>query len=140
MNRIAVCLVLFVLVRSLGAQQAGPGQVRAAAEKEPPAPNALQPLERFNNRQMSVLRAGKPVPSHITIRDWEIHGRQKIEKFPETGVLIVSLHSGTIVTTIAGKEAKRLPGDFWTVPAGTTMGVQVTSESAGLHIVAITKP
>lgn len=136
MNRSTACLLLFLLVPALGAQQQG----GSAAEKEPPPPNALQSLERFNNRQINVLQAGRPVSSHVTIRDWLIHGRQKIEKFPETGLLVVSLHSGTVTTTIAGKEEKRLPGDFWTVPAKASMGVQVTSESAALHIVSITKP
>jgi quercetin dioxygenase-like cupin family protein len=121
------------------AQQHGVGQ-EPAAGKEAPAPNALQPLQRYDNRQFMLMKAGKTTPAHVTIRDWEIHGRQKIPKFPETGALIVHLQSGRVVTTIQGKEEKREPGDYWSVPAGSSMGVQVSSESAILHVVAVGGP
>jgi len=134
MNRVVLCLVSFVLAAASQAQQS------AAGKQETAAPNALQPIERFDSRQITVLKAGKPVPAHVTIRDWQIHGRQKIEKFPEAGTLIVHLQSGKITTTIGGKQEKREPGDYWNVAAGTSMGVQVTSESAILHVLAIGKP
>jgi len=141
MNRIALGFVLFVLVTALQAQQpVGGKQQPVPSKEESTAPNALQSQERYNNRQMTWLKAGKAVPAHVTIRDWEIHGRQKIEKFPETGALVVHLDSGRITTTIGGKQEKREPGDYWSVPAGTSMGVEVTSESAALHVVTIGKP
>jgi len=140
MIRIAVNLCCFVLVAALHAQPPAPGnQQPASSKEEAAAPNALQPLTRFNNRQINFLKAGKPTAAHVTIRDWEIHGRQKIAKFPETGALTVHLQSGRIITTIAGKQEKREPGDYWSVPAGAAMGVQVTSESAILHVVAAGK-
>jgi hypothetical protein len=40
---------------------------------------------------------------------------------------------------INGKEEQRKGGDFWTVPAGGTMSVQVKSESAVLQTLAIKK-
>jgi len=42
-------------------------------------------------------------------------------------------------TVIDGKQEHRKGGDFWTVPAGTSMAVQVTSESALLQTLAIRK-
>lgn len=89
---------------------------------------------------MTWLKAGKAVPAYVTIRDREIHGRRKIEKFPETGALVVHLDSGRITTTIGGKQETRELGDYWSVPTGTSMGVQVTGESAILHVIAIGKP
>ena|SRR5450432_858483 len=141
MNRIAVCFVTFVLAAVLPAQQPVAGKPQQTTKQgATTVPNALQPLERYNNRQMTLVKAGKAAPAHVTIRDWQIHGRQTVEKFPETGALIVNLHSGRITTTIGGTQEKREPGDYWNVPAGTSMGVQVTSESAILHVVAIGKP
>ncbi len=134
MKRSTLCFVAFVLVAVAQAQPL------VGDREETKAPNALQPLERYDNRQLTLMKAGKPVPAHVTIRDWQIHGRQKIEKFPETGALIVHLQAGRVTTTIAGLQEKREPGDYWKVPAGTSMGVQVTSESAILSIVAIQKP
>ncbi len=134
MNRILMCLASLFLLSALHAQQPGGGK------DQPAAPNALQPIERFNNRQMTLLKNGKPARVHITIRDWQVHGRQKIENFPEGGLRIVYLHSGTVTTVIGGKEEKHQPGGYWNVPAGTSMGVQVTSESASLHIVSVGTP
>jgi hypothetical protein len=139
MKRIAACLSLLLLCGVLHAQEAPP------AKPESPAPNALQPIERFSSREitMAFVRNGVPTPpaaAHITIRDWQIHGQQKIQNFPESGLLIVELHSGKVTTIINGKEERHNPGDFWTVPAGASMSVQVTSESAALHVVAVGKP
>jgi len=104
------------------------------------AQSAVQPIERYNSAQSNlIIAAGRPINARIAIRDWQIHGQQKIERFPETGTLIVQLQSGKVTTTIGGATAKREPGEHWTVPAGTPMSIQVTSESALLHIVSITK-
>ena len=141
MNRIALCLGSCLLLGLLQAPLPAPAQQRPqASEAEALLPNVLQPLERYNNRQLTLFKEGKPSVVHVTIRDWEVHGRQKISKFPETGTLVISLQSGRIITNIGGKEAKREPGDYWRVPAGTTMGLEVTSESATLHVLAIGRP
>ena len=104
------------------------------------AQNTVQPIERYNNAQSNLLIVGgRPVSARIAIRDCQIHGQQKIERFPETGTLIVQLQSGRITTTIGGATAERQPGEHWTVPAGTSMSVQVTSESAVLHVVSIAR-
>jgi glyoxylate utilization-related uncharacterized protein len=139
MKRILAWVCPLALSAALQAQQTPPSKT------ESPAPNALQSLERFNNREMtmSFLRSGKqtaPAAAHITIRDWQIHGKQKTEKFPESGFLVVELLSGKVTTIINGKEEKHNPGEFWTVPAGASMSVQVTTESAAFHVLAIGKP
>lgn len=104
------------------------------------AQNAVQPIERYNSPQSKLLNAaGRPIGGRIAIRDWQIHGQQEIDRFPEVGTLIVQLQSGKVTTTIGGATAKREPGEHWTVPAGIPMAVKVTSESAILHVVSITK-
>src|SRR5690348_8511711 len=91
---------------------------------------SLKPIERFDGKTMIETKAGKPVAAHVVVRVWQIHGRQKIDKFPEEGFIIVALHSGKVMTTIGGKREEHKGGDFWTVPSGSTMTVEVTSESA----------
>ncbi len=51
--------------------------------------------------------------------------------------MIVHLHSGLVTTMIDGKKEKRKTGEYWTVPAGTQMSLQVTSESASLETFSI---
>ncbi|MFL6307658.1 MAG: hypothetical protein ACJ72H_29345 [Candidatus Sulfotelmatobacter sp.] len=104
------------------------------------AQNAIQPIERYNNAQSNLMIVGgRLISARIAIRDWQIHGQQKVERFPETGTLIVQLQSGRITTTIGGSTTERQPGEHWTVSAGTPMSVQVTTESAVLHVVSITR-
>jgi hypothetical protein len=117
-----------------------PAQPKPGTAAEAAAPHALQSIERFNNQQLALFAKGKPAAAHVTIRDWQLHGQLKVDKFPETGPFVVELHSGKVTTMINGKEEKRNPGDFWTVPAGATMSVQVTSESAALHVLAVSRP
>jgi quercetin dioxygenase-like cupin family protein len=124
-----------ILLAASSAQKTAPPKAETLDE------NAVQAIERFDNKQMAVaVKGGKPAVVHVAIHDWLIQGKQKIEKFPAQGQLLVQLHSGKITTVISGKEEKHLPGDFWVVPAGASMSVQVTSESAALHVVALGKP
>lgn len=66
-----------------------------------------------------------------------IAGKRKVE-ISEPGFLLVELRGGNVSTVIDGKEEKRVPGDFWTVPAQGKMTIQVTGESAGLDVLALT--
>lgn len=96
----------------------------------------LQSIGRFDGRTIIRTKEGKTRDLHVVIRNWELHGRQRIGKFPTQGFMVVQLHSGQVITTIDGKEQQRNGGDFWTVPASSSMSLQVTSESALLQIMA----
>jgi quercetin dioxygenase-like cupin family protein len=96
----------------------------------------LQPIDRFDSRTNIRTKKGGIRNLHVVIRNWELHGRQRIAKFPAQGFMVVQLHSGQVITTIDGKEQQHNGGDFWTVPAGSSMSLQVTSESALLQIMA----
>jgi len=98
---------------------------------------ALKSIERFDGRTGLRTRRGKLEELHVVIRNWQLHGRLRVEKFPEPGFAIVHLHSGKVVTVINGKEQQRNGGDFWIVPAGSSMAVQVVSESALLETTAV---
>ena len=55
-----------------------------------------------------------------------------------SGFRLVFLHSGRVIATINGREEKHRGGDYWTVPAGATFTVAVTSEMAVLHVTSMT--
>ncbi len=115
------------------AQEAAP----AAAQQKAEAPAPLKPIERFDGKTAFRTKKGKPKELHVIVRNWEIHGRQRIKKFPEEGFMLVHLHSGKVTTVIDGKEEKWGGDAFWTVPAGSTISAQVTSESALLETMAV---
>ena len=93
----------------------------------------LRPVERFAGKALIRTKGGGTRELHVLIRNWGLHGKQRVEKFPEEGFMVVQLHSGNLTTVINGQEQKRQGGDFWTVPAGTSMAVEVTSEAALLQ-------
>ena len=112
-------------------------QREGAPDTQAAAP--LLPVQRFEGKAVLKLKTGRAQELPVVLRSWGIHGQQHVAKFPDQGFLLVHLHSGKVVTVINGKEEQRKGGDFWTVPAGGTMSVQVKSESAVLQTLAIKK-
>jgi hypothetical protein len=130
-------LVILVAVMPVCAQENGKSAPVATSQSE--ATLALNSLARFEGKGVVHLKNGRSYELHLALRSVGIHGKTRIERFPEQGFLIVNLHSGRVVTVIDGKEEHRKGGDFWVVPAGSHMSVQVESESALLQTVAIQK-
>jgi hypothetical protein len=138
MRRLIDCALVVVAVSTFGVT-AGVAQEKHSAqpEQKPEATAAVQPLNRFEGKTAFRTKQAKSKELHVVIRNWEIHGRQRIEKFPEQGFMVVHLHSGSVTTVINGKEEKHGGNAFWSVPAGSSMSVQVTSESALLEVMSI---
>src|SRR2546426_238241 len=108
MPRLLCCAIVFwaagiLWPASAAAQEAPPAPAQQTAE----APAPLKPIERFDGKTAFRTKQGKPKELHVIVRNWEIHGRQRIEKFPEEGFVLVHLHSGKVTTVIDGKEEKR---------------------------------
>jgi len=126
------------LLRRIGPLAAACLWMAVLAAQQPPEPGpVLAPAVRFEQDVVVAQKAGASKKAHVVITDWAIHGAGKVERFPERGFMVVQLHSGNVTVTINGKEEKRKGGDFWTVPAGAAMSVQVTSESAVLQALVI---
>ena len=109
----------------------------ATAQTKSESESAVSPRVRFEGNVTMQTRAGAPRAIRVILRDWTIRGTQRIERFPEQGFAVVQLHSGNVTTTINGRQEKRRGGDFWTIPAGASMSLQVTSESAVLQTMVI---
>ncbi len=138
MERLRSRVLAVLAVSVLGVTPAATQQKASAQpEQKPEAAVALKPLSRFDGRTAFRTKQGKSRELHVVVRNWEIHGRQRVEKFPEQGFLVIHLHSGSVTTVINGKEEKHGGNAFWTVPTGSSMSVQVTSESALLEVTAI---
>ncbi len=132
-------LVLIVLVAMMPVCAQENGKSAPAATSQSEDTLALNSLVRFEGKSVVHLKNGRSQEFHIAMRSVGVHGKARIDRFPEQGFLIVNLHSGKVTTVIDGKEEHRKGGDFWVVPAGSHMSVQVESESALLQTVAIQK-
>jgi len=101
----------------------------------------LQPIDRFNGRasvsNARLLAAGQ-AEIQMTLRNWTISNRQRIERFPETGFLIVQVRSGEdMFTVIDGQRQKRTVEEFFTVPSGSTLSIETGNDSVVLQTLAI---
>ncbi len=65
---------------------------QAAAPESQQKGEAVVPLshvERFDGKTTLQLKSGKSRELHVGVQDWGIHGRQRLEKFPEEGFMMV---------------------------------------------------
>jgi len=135
---------LIVLV-SLGqrpsptATPAQPGKQVDASKFDETMP--LQPVDRFEGRTSlrndRLLAAGQ-AEIQTTLRNWTIPNRQRIERFPEEGFLIVQVRSGEdMFTVIDGQRQKRTVEEYFTVPSGSAMSIETGNDSVVLQTLAI---
>lgn len=99
-----------------------------------------KPIERFSGPVTVRAPDGSPRQVQVVVRNWIIDNRRRIAQFPEEGFLIVELTGGELATVIDGQRRERKSGEFWTVPAGSTMAIETGNDSAALQTVAIRRP
>jgi|GEM_PF-6126958 len=101
----------------------------------------LQPIERFDGhaalKNPKLLAAGQG-QIQMTLRNWSIPNRQRIDRFPEQGFLIVQVRSGEdMYTVIDGQRQKRAIDEFFTVPSGSTLSIETGNDTVVLQTMAI---
>jgi quercetin dioxygenase-like cupin family protein len=105
--------------------------------QQPLAQQPLQPQEIFSGAvSLQRPQASKVnIAIHLwTIRGWQQHAALEV---PGRGTLVVQLRAGSLTTVIGGRRQERKEGEFWTVPAGVTMGVETGQDTATLQTVLI---
>lgn len=124
MQRILLILIGFLIVEGFLttvtlAQQGG-------SVESQPVP--LKPLERFDGTIMLGTRE-----LHVLIHNWIIPNAQQLPQFPQEGFMIAQLRAGTLTTVINDERRERREGEFWTVPAGSSMAVETGDDAAILQ-------
>jgi len=97
----------------------------------------LKPTQSFDTQVMMRGKGGKMKAVTLSIRDWIIPNRQRIERFPERGLLVIQVRAGSLTTIIGGKREVRGTDEFWTVPPGASMGIETGQDSVILQVVAL---
>jgi hypothetical protein len=98
------------------------------------APAPVQRIERF----AGAVRVGdKDV--QVAIDTWLLPNATKVDalSLPLKGSVVVELRGGSIVTIIEGHRQSRTAGDFWALPAGSTMGLETGDDSAALQTTVV---
>ena|ERR1700730_3140522 len=115
----------------------------ALAQEQPPDTTRfdslveLKPSHGFDTHATIRGKDGKPNPVALGIRDWIIPNRQRIVNFPEKELLVIQVRAGSLTTIIGDKRQQRGPDEFWTVPAGMTMGIETGQDSVILQVVSL---
>lgn len=127
---------------SPSASPAKPGEQIDSTKFDEPMP--LQPIERFDGhtalKNPRLLAAGQ-AEIQMTLRNWTIPNRQRIERFPEQGFLIVQVRSGEdVYTIIDGQRQKRTVEEFFTVPSGSKLSIETGNDTVVLQTMAIKTP
>lgn len=123
------------LFSSVAHAQANPRD-QAPAENGEAVEVKVEGVQRFDG----VLALGAKRSSRVTVRIWSLHKKEKIKLLPESGLLLVELRAGERCTTIIdGKRVEREEGDFWVVPAGTSMGVETGRFAVVLQTTALNR-
>lgn len=104
-----------------------------------PAEQPLQPQEVFSG----TVNLQRPQVSkvHVAVHLWTIRGGQRHAalELPGKGTLVAQLRAGTLTTLIGDLRQERKEGEFWTVPAEVSMGVETGQDTAMLQTVLITE-
>jgi hypothetical protein len=139
--RLAKSIPLLALLTQVNSVAQSPTQKpEAGPSSKFDAPVELQPIERFNGRTtLRSPRAAKQAQNvQVTLRNWIIPNRQRVERLAESGFLVVQVRSGEDLTTVInGERRQRKVEEFFTVPAGTTLSVETGNDSAILQILSI---
>jgi hypothetical protein len=121
----------------------------SAAHRDRPTQNPAQPSPAQGDvltvrNQFDVVlsyrtAAGQTRRVRVARRQWSLTGQSTLPRSPEPGLLVVQLTGGDVKITI-GKERRAPRGDeFWTVPPGTPLRIDVGQDQATLEVLAVTE-
>jgi hypothetical protein len=113
--------------------------LRASAQEPAKSGQRLTPasLDRLDGIASVRGRNGAFQRVSLRVRNWIIQDRQRIDRLPETGLLVVHVRAGYVFTTIDGKRRLRGTDQFWTVPAGVAMALETGDDAAILQVVSL---
>jgi uncharacterized protein YdeI (BOF family) len=98
---------------------------------------AFRMRERFQGPLTLKAKAGKTLSLNVGLRIWSIDGTLGRQTLRTTDYTVFRLRAGKIKTDIDGKEQVRNVDEYWTLPAGSTLSLEVKGETALLETTTI---
>lgn len=96
------------------------------------------PVSRFQGNAQFKGKDGRTRDAQVSIRQWTIPPKQKLDALPERGFLLVTVRAGKVTTTINGQRQQRRTDDFWTVPENAQMSLEASGEAALIEVLSLT--
>jgi hypothetical protein len=100
------------------------------------------PAVRSHLHFSEVLRLREGPPVRVEMRTWSVRGGVELDRLPMEleGTMIVQLRGGELETIIDGERRRRTEDEFWTVPAGTEMGLETEDDTATFDTIIVAEP
>ena len=126
---LSITMPIFLLASVSLAQTAG-----EPPQGKPGAPGASY---RFAATLAVPSEGGAAQSIDVSLGKLLLTGGRKIDA-PPLGYYVVTVVAGELISSIAGKETQRHPGDTWAVNAGETMSVQLQGKSTSALLQILT--
>ena len=123
-------LLLCLIPRAQSAQNQAPAAAQTTA--------TLPPVNRFEGSTKFQAKNGQSHDVRVTIHQWTVLPKQKIDSLAEHGFLLVTVRSGKVNVTVNGQASQHRTDDIWTVPDNAKMSVEAPGEAAVLEVVSFT--
>jgi hypothetical protein len=139
MNKILKCIVFVFLLTPVlvFAQQSSKKKSADSKDAATAAWKAFRMRERFQGPLTLKTKAGKTLALNVGLRIWSIDGTLGRQTLRTTDYTVFRLRAGRIKTIIDGKEQVRNVDEYWTLPAGSTLSMEVKGETALLETTTV---
>jgi len=139
MNKLLKCIFSVLLLTPVHvlAQQASKQKSADSKEAATAAWKAFRMRERFQGPLTLKTKAGKTLALNLGLRVWSIDGTLGRQTLRTTDYTIFRLRAGKIKTVVDGKEQVRNVDEYWTLPAGSTLSLEVKGETALLETTTV---
>jgi uncharacterized protein YdeI (BOF family) len=139
MNKLLKYVVFVFLLTPVPvlAQQSSKQKSADGKEAGTAAWKAFRMRERFQGPLSLKTKAGKALALNVGLRIWSIDGTLGRQTLRTTDYTVFRLRAGKIKTVIDGKEQVRNVDEYWTLPAGSTLSLEVKGETALLETTTI---
>src|SRR5712692_2410997 len=122
-----------------GIMTGAPLRTAQVVGRTPPSSADSVTVRKYFDGMVSLLtKDGKTKTVRLVRQQWALNGGLKLAQFPQPGFLVVQLGAGSVTTVIDGKRKERQDDEFWTVPLGSVMAVEIRQEQAVLAELALT--
>lgn len=112
------------------------GSMALLAQESPTQQPFVTATTRYQGTIAVSVKAAAPVTLQVLRKNYGVVG-PKAQITLETGFMVVHLRAGRVATIINGERRQRSPGEFWTVPAGAQLSIEVVGESASLETFSV---
>jgi hypothetical protein len=139
MNKLLKCIFFVFLLAPVPvfAQQSSKQKSADSKEAATSAWKAFRMRERFQGPLTLKTKAGKTLSLNVGLRVWSIDGTLGRQTLRTTDYTVFRLRAGKIKTVVDGKEQVRNVDEYWTLPAGSTLSLEVKGETALLETTTV---